>query len=146
MDSSREPSPFDARAFLNNPDWVELAFRQDPRPLAAAPQGVTANRAYTNCAYPGSPLDSGTRNLGTIVCPDINSIPTGRQPLKNLKCGISGCTLKTLFDRRFELERHMRTHSAGDFPCAVHGCERNVKPFTRPDKLGEHLKKVHGQK
>ncbi|KAK4899387.1 hypothetical protein LTR27_003120 [Elasticomyces elasticus] len=143
MDSSREPSTFDAQAYFDNPDWVELAIRQDPRPLAAAPQGVLAN-SHAVCQETAAARAGVTTRV--IVCQDINGIPSGRQASKNLMCGISGCTLKTLFDRKFELERHMRTHDTGNFPCHVHGCERNTKPFTRPDKLSEHVKKVHGQK
>ncbi|KAK4963327.1 hypothetical protein LTR10_000955 [Elasticomyces elasticus] len=137
MDSSREPSPFDARAYFNNPDWIALALSRDHKPVTAAPLGASAN------SHPRSRCDASS---GFMLCYDIDSIPTGRQTSKKLKCGIAGCTLTTLFDRKFELERHMRTHFVGDFPCSVHGCERNLKPFTRPDKLGEHLKKVHGQK
>ncbi|KAK3631388.1 hypothetical protein LTR56_016885 [Elasticomyces elasticus] len=136
MASSREPSPFDARAYFDNPDWIELALSRDHKPVTAAPFGASANSL-------GWKWDASS---GIMLCYDIDSIPTGRQASKNLKCGISGCTLKTLFDRKFELERHMRTHDTGNFPCPVHGCERNTKPFTRPDKLGEHVKKVHGQK
>ncbi|KAK5746575.1 hypothetical protein LTR17_000591 [Elasticomyces elasticus] len=143
MDSSREPSPFDARAYFNDPDWVQLAFNQDLKPLAAAPQGVSANSGGPHDA---SATDRMHTDAGLVVCHDIDSIPSGRQVSKSLKCGVAGCTLTTLFDRKFELERHMRTHDAGKFPCRVHGCDRNAKPFTRPDKLGEHLKKVHGQK
>ncbi|KAK5735656.1 hypothetical protein LTR17_008007 [Elasticomyces elasticus] len=143
MDGSREPSPFDARTYFSNPDWVELAFRQDPRPMAAAPWGVSANSLLWHDASAANRMHT---DAGLVVCHDIDSIPSGRQASKSLKCGVAGCTLTTLFDRKFELERHMRTHDAGKFSCRVHGCDRNAKPFTRPDKLGEHLKKVYGQK
>ncbi len=80
-----------------------------------------------------------------IVCIDIDSIPPGRQQSKILKCGIAGYTCEALFDRRFDLERHMKTHGAGGHPCPVPGCKRDArKPFNRRDKLQEHRKKVHG--
>ncbi|KAK3650700.1 hypothetical protein LTR56_006105 [Elasticomyces elasticus] len=146
MDSSREPSPFDARAYNNNPDWVALALEQEPELAAVTQQlGAMAGGLVRPFAKKSPGKNTVATSLGFIVCHNLDSIPSGRQTSKKLKCGVAGCTLTTLFDRKFELERHMRTHFVGDFPCAFHGCERNVKPFTRPDKLGEHLKKVHGQ-
>jgi hypothetical protein len=81
----------------------------------------------------------------TLVCPDINSIPPGRQPAKILKCGFHGCTSTTLFDRKYELARYMMKHQASAFPCLINGCPRKGQNgFYRKDKLMEHEHDVHG--
>ncbi|KAK4539954.1 hypothetical protein LTR36_009924 [Oleoguttula mirabilis] len=96
-------------------------------------------------APPGSTgFTAATTQHGTIVCPDINSIPSGRQQGKVPKCGANGCTSNALFDRKNELQRHMEAHD-GSHPCLIVGCDRGMrKPFKRADKLAEHIRKVHG--
>lgn len=82
--------------------------------------------------------------MGIIICSGPDAIPPGRQRAKTLKCGMTGCKSTKLLERKYELERHMKTHEAGAFACQVVGCERIVKAFTRLDKLREHMSKAHG--
>ena len=78
-----------------------------------------------------------------IICLTIASIPPGRQSAKTLQCGI--CNADRLFDRHYEMKRHMETHFAGTYPCTAVNCKRGpTNPFTRADKLGEHARRVHG--
>ena len=82
---------------------------------------------------------------GIIICPTIHSIPCGRQAAKILKCGIPGCIADKLFDRKYELERHMKGHGGRHHPCTQDGCSRTGnKAFARSDKLREHMRKLHG--
>ena len=82
-------------------------------------------------------------SYGHIVCPSIASIPPGRQAARILKCGITTCTSTKLFDRKHELERHMKTHDPGEYPCTVFVCIYAVNGFKRKEHLRNHLRKVH---
>ncbi|KAF7186728.1 hypothetical protein HII31_11960 [Pseudocercospora fuligena] len=80
-----------------------------------------------------------------MVCLTADSIPPGRQPTKRLLCGHPGCTSLKLFDRKYELERHMATHLDGAFKCPVEGCPRKDEAFKRKEHLKNHLWKLHGR-
>ncbi|KAK5122081.1 hypothetical protein LTR85_004327 [Meristemomyces frigidus] len=81
---------------------------------------------------------------GIVVCLDINSIPSGRQRAKILRCGVVGCTSTALFGRKYELKRHMEGHQSS-YACSIPGCTRGVaKPLKRADKLAEHMRRAHG--
>ncbi|KAK4888630.1 hypothetical protein LTR27_012474 [Elasticomyces elasticus] len=84
-----------------------------------------------------------TAPVSTIVCYQGSHAPRGRQATKILKCGL--CMSNKLFDRRFELERHMATHFPGGYPCPLLDCRfRGAKAFKRADKLRDHLRITHG--
>lgn len=116
------------RVFGQSAEWI------NDGPPARAPSSTTISSA--SAAVPAA--------AGIIVCPTVDSIPGGKQPAKILKCGIARCASTTLFDRKYELERHMKTHGEGAFTCPVAGCERMFRGFPRSDKLADHKKKVHG--
>ncbi|KAK5731401.1 hypothetical protein LTR15_001341 [Elasticomyces elasticus] len=78
-----------------------------------------------------------------VVCHRPTDIPTGRQPARILQCGI--CMTDTLFDRRYELERHMATHVDGNHPCLHHGCPYiGARAFKRTEHLRNHRRRIHG--
>lgn len=81
-----------------------------------------------------------------IICSSSDSIPPGRQPTKRLLCGHPGCESLKLFDRKYELERHMATHLEGDFKCPIEGCPRKDKAFKRKEHLRNHLRNLHGRR
>lgn len=115
-------------------------------PLAMSPPPADARIVVAAGPHSGGTINSGRiiGPAGIIVCSNLDAIPPGRQRARILKCGIAGCTSTRLFDRKYELERHMKTHEEGDFACLVAGCERVARTFTRFDKLREHMRKVHG--
>ncbi|KAK5738910.1 hypothetical protein LTR17_005636 [Elasticomyces elasticus] len=79
----------------------------------------------------------------TIVCVQADDAPSGRQPAKILRCGL--CMSSKLFDRRYELERHMSTHFPGQYPCTQPGCTFvGSRAFKRSDKLVKHKREAHG--
>ena len=81
---------------------------------------------------------------GCVVCPTIESIPPGRQAGNILRCGYVGCTSKQVFERKYELQRHMETHEPGKFPCPELGCCRSGRrAFTRREHLRNHISKLH---
>ena len=92
-------------------------------------------------------LNQASSSVATpITCPSIDSIPPGRQSTKILKCGIAGCTSTKLFDRKWELQRHMVGHGGRNFSFTVSGCtRRGNEAFARDDKLREHMRTVHGR-
>ena len=114
--------------------------------------GLSANSAADTLNGHTITETSSTINTGIhvnnssniIVCHDAESTPSGRQRDKRLKCGITGCTSTRLFDRKYELVRHMKTHKQGAYSCPVDECPRSVRAFTRSDKLWEHMRKAHG--
>ena len=96
----------------------------------------------TNVAF--RPPHKLTNNTLPIPCSSIESIPPGKAGAKVLKCGIPGCTSNNLFDRKYELQRHMDTHVQGRFPCHISGCERGAThPFKRAEHLRNHMRKIH---
>lgn len=67
------------------------------------------------------------------------------------RCAYAGCEGKT-FGRQVELRRHCRTFHGDDQDilwCPVDSCSRSRKyggrpfPGARPDKLQEHIRKIH---
>ena len=93
-----------------------------------------------------APAMAVINNQGLIVCPNVDSIPPGRQASKILKCGIAGCTAAKLFDRKYELQHHMQGHAGKIYTCLEPGCPcRGDNAFARADKLGEHVRKAHGK-
>lgn len=115
----------------------------------ASPNLVELGGGINSCMYHEPTVAATTGPLGSpqviVVCPSIASIPTGRQATKILKCGIVGCTSNKLFDRKWELERHMKGHEGRKFPCLMPECpRRGDKAFARADKRNEHMRKVHG--
>ena len=51
-----------------------------------------------------------------------------------------------LFDRKYELQRHMETHGNGQYFCSAQACPRwGAKSFYRYDKLKDHMQKAHTQ-
>ncbi|KAK5698627.1 hypothetical protein LTR97_006273 [Elasticomyces elasticus] len=81
--------------------------------------------------------------LGHItVCYRPSDAPLGSTP-ESLQCGI--CMSNKLFNRRFELERHMTTHFPGQYPCMQLGCAfTGARAFRRSDKLVKHKREAHG--
>ncbi|GAB7358568.1 hypothetical protein MBLNU230_g2629t1 [Neophaeotheca triangularis] len=78
--------------------------------------------------------------LGNIlICPTIASMPSGRRQTKDLKCGYPECTSNVLFNRKYELQRHMEGHGPAVYWCPVSGCDK--ENFARPDKLKYHFEK-----
>ncbi|KAK3708323.1 hypothetical protein LTR37_011588 [Vermiconidia calcicola] len=150
--------------YWNGPYWLDDAVASDNHAVAASEDAATAGRNHScistplpdavastsrlldasnlpDAAYKGAP---GTQ-LSAIVCTSIDSIPGGRQSSKILKCGIAGCTSDKLFDRKYELQRHMEGHQGRNYPCLEPGCPRTGdKAFARADKRNEHMTKVHG--
>ncbi|KAF2167872.1 hypothetical protein M409DRAFT_22020 [Zasmidium cellare ATCC 36951] len=129
----------------NGPYWLENAIKQDHL-LAASSCDDAAEGSRHPAQHCGNDVvarQPSVQAYRTIVCTAIDSIPPGRQAAKVLQCGI--CFSDKLFDRKYELERHMRTHEDGAFPCTVAGCERQgEKAFRRAEHLRNHLRKVHG--
>ncbi|KAF2214057.1 hypothetical protein CERZMDRAFT_96083 [Cercospora zeae-maydis SCOH1-5] len=79
----------------------------------------------------------------TIICPDVESIPSGRQPTAIPQCGI--CMKSRLYSRNADLKRHMEIQQPGTHFYHVNGCPRGPgNGFTRVDRLHEHLKNKHG--
>lgn len=108
-------------------------------------QDLAAYVAYLSNTTAAWRTEQPSHPITLIACPTIDSIPPGRQRSKVLKCGVASCTSDKLFDRHFEMKRHMETHMRGNFPCSVRGCNRgDGNPFNRPDKLGEHMRRIHG--
>ncbi|KAK4888632.1 hypothetical protein LTR27_012476 [Elasticomyces elasticus] len=78
-----------------------------------------------------------------IVCHQPTDAPIGKTPTKVLQCGI--CMSNTLFDRRYELERHMATHVDGKHPCLQPGCPHTgARAFKRTEHLRNHRRRIHG--
>ncbi|KAK4888631.1 hypothetical protein LTR27_012475 [Elasticomyces elasticus] len=66
-----------------------------------------------------------------IVCYEPSDAPSGWK-LKTLQCGIFKSD--KLFNRRFELARHMTTHFPGQYPCMQPGCAfTGVRALKRAD-------------
>ncbi|KAK3623157.1 hypothetical protein LTR56_021739 [Elasticomyces elasticus] len=79
----------------------------------------------------------------TIICNQPSDAPPGRQPAKILQCGT--CMSTTLFDRRYELERHMATHNDGNHPCLHSECPyTGARAFKRTEHLRNHRRRIHG--
>lgn len=57
-----------------------------------------------------------------------------------LRCEYHGCTSKRTFRRKYELQRHMKNHTATRIPCVFPDC---YKSFYRQDKLKDHVQKHH---
>ncbi|KAK4495673.1 hypothetical protein PRZ48_012941 [Zasmidium cellare] len=138
----------------NGPYWLENAIQQDE--LLSLGAEVALRKKATldvqpalcfasDAAVTARPTPSSEQlSSQVIVCPTIDSIPPGRQTAKVLQCGI--CNSDKLFDRKYDLERHMRTHTDGAFPCTVAGCDRQgQKAFKGAEHLRNHLQKMHGQ-
>ncbi|KAK4540998.1 hypothetical protein LTR36_008367 [Oleoguttula mirabilis] len=119
----------------NDAHWLTNAMALDDLVVPASQDAETTR--------PHHPV---TDPAAVVICSEPSAIPAGRQRAKLLKCGIAGCTYTKLFDRKYELERHMKTYGDGAFACYVVGCERMIKAFTRLDKLREHVRKVHGMR
>ncbi|KAK3635592.1 hypothetical protein LTR56_014632 [Elasticomyces elasticus] len=107
---------------------------------------ATPPRSVINRPPPaGIPAPSSTATaLNTIiVCYQASDAPQGRQPAKMLQCGT--CMSPTLFDRRYELERHMSTHLDGKYPCLHPGCPyTGARAFKRTEHLRNHRRRIHG--
>ncbi|KAK4963711.1 hypothetical protein LTR10_001342 [Elasticomyces elasticus] len=81
--------------------------------------------------------------VNIIVCVQADDAPSGRQPNKILRCGL--CMSSKLFDRRYELERHMSMHFPGQYPFMQPGCTFvGPRAFKRADKLVKHKREAHG--
>lgn len=57
-----------------------------------------------------------------------------------LRCEYHGCTSRRTFRRKYELQRHMKNHTATRIPCVFPDC---YKSFYRQDKLKDHVQKHH---
>ncbi|KAK5167717.1 uncharacterized protein LTR77_007416 [Saxophila tyrrhenica] len=134
--------------YWNGPYWLDDALAALPSSEEAEVVGLKLDtRAETSShAFEALPTTSDSQlQDNVIVCNDVNAICPGRQPTKSLKCGVAGCTTDKLFDRKYELERHMKTHEVGSFLYTATGCKRDGrKPFNRRDKLQDHQRRVHG--
>ena len=142
------------REFFHRRHWCEADARLSGNPGQAALWDVVDSSASTltrnsaDSEKPPAPTIGVAASIepkAIINCPTIADIPPGRQTAKILKCGIAGCTSTKLFDRKWELERHVKSHEGRKFPCLVAECSRRVdKAFARADKRNEHMRKVHG--
>ncbi|TKA76447.1 hypothetical protein B0A55_06105 [Friedmanniomyces simplex] len=93
-----------------------------------------------NVGSPNSVAGGGQAFI--IVCHRISDIPPGRKAAKILQCGI--CMSDKLFDRRFELERHMALHWPEQHPCVQPGCAfTGARAFKRADELRKHEREAH---
>jgi hypothetical protein len=63
-----------------------------------------------------------------------------------LKCDFPGCHSRATFNRKYELQRHMKKHERkGTYPCLSIDCDRKgSRSFYRADKLFHHLRTRHG--
>ena len=71
-------------------------------------------------------------------------VPTNPGPHQRPRffCFIRGCD--TTCNRLGDLRRHYEAqHQSPKFKCPVGGCYRMENPFTRKDKLREHLRNIH---
>ncbi|KAK5738909.1 hypothetical protein LTR17_005635 [Elasticomyces elasticus] len=90
-----------------------------------------------------SPSSTASAADNVIVCHRATDAPTGRQVARILQCGI--CMSPRLFDRRYELERHMATHLDGKHPCLHPGCPyTGARAFKRTEHLRNHRRRIHG--
>ncbi|KAK5731400.1 hypothetical protein LTR15_001340 [Elasticomyces elasticus] len=88
------------------------------------------------------PLSTVSAADAVVVCYQASDAPPGRKP-ESLRCGL--CMSSKLFDRRYELERHMATQVPGQYPCMRPGCTFiGPQAFKRPDKLVKHRREAHG--
>jgi hypothetical protein len=101
-----------------------------------------------------APLAFGQSSLTKIMKIPVMSEPKGRSKNTNkvrpgnknnkaIKPRILCPQCKLTFPRRYELDRHTETihHRKFRVNCHIHGCRRSTKPFTRQDKVNEHLRK-----
>lgn len=67
--------------------------------------------------------------------------PKGISNQEGFKCDHAGCRYRGTFNRKYELQRHMKKHTHGcTKKCPVRSCERT---FHRKDKLKLHLMADH---
>ncbi|KAK4624338.1 hypothetical protein CLAFUW4_06037 [Fulvia fulva] len=144
--SSLPPMAYD------DPDWLEEVLATEARLEEEAGLGTNHSAILDSAPadpglVPAAQLSDSTAATSAIIvlCPDIASIPPGRQPTANLMCGFPGCASVNLFSRKAELQRHMETHLPARFPCHVAGCDRvGANGFKRREHLRNHLRKIHG--
>ncbi|OMP83134.1 Regulatory protein brlA [Diplodia seriata] len=77
--------------------------------------------------------------------PQVDASQRQRQVAKPFQCNHPGCNSKG-FNRKYELQRHMRKHSRSQtFLCPVAGCrfQQPADAFYRHDKLVCHMKACH---
>ncbi|KAH6878463.1 hypothetical protein BKA58DRAFT_377290 [Alternaria rosae] len=89
-----------------------------------------------------SALPSGERHLNDDAMDFASSAETTHKVEKSLRC--SDCQI--MFNRTADLRRHMAAFHDPDPPqyvCAIPGCDRASKPFSRKDKYMDHMKAVH---
>ncbi|KAK5711457.1 hypothetical protein LTR17_018393 [Elasticomyces elasticus] len=109
------------------------------RLVKAVTPAFSANGLAKNMISRGT-LQTG---MNTVVCVQADDAPSGKQPAKILRCGL--CMSSKLFDRRYELERHMSIHFPGQYPCMQPGCTFfGPRAFKRADKLVKHKREAHG--
>ncbi|CAO2648718.1 Nn.00g096670.m01.CDS01 [Neocucurbitaria sp. VM-36] len=129
-------------------DWVQLQeevlrepeFEFDDFNWGAWDQGAEAPPGDRASARGARVVPSEPPPMEHTPEPTAQNVPTSPS-LEGLHvCHVDGCNLKT-FNRKADLERHMRKHEGKtDYPCLAVGCKRTgSRAFTRPDKLKAHI-------
>ncbi|OCL15100.1 hypothetical protein AOQ84DRAFT_136847 [Glonium stellatum] len=104
---------------------------------------------------------TATRNIGPfadtefvfesraiLIGPNQAPISRQRKPRDGsaLECGFPGCHSRATFERKYELQRHMKKHERQvTYPCPAIDCDRiGLRSFYRMDKPVHHLRTGHG--
>lgn len=121
---------------FNNPNDI-----QDFTTLFADHPGLgipAANAAAPDHTFVVDPIPCLRRD-STRVLAEQDATP--------LVCTYPQCSRTKPFNRKFDLDRHMKSHGPREFGCPVHGCKRQGdKGFPRKDKLRDHVRQKHGMK
>ncbi|EXU94856.1 hypothetical protein X797_012065 [Metarhizium robertsii] len=104
-----------------------------------APIGLVATP--TNDEIPNPDTEQDT--IRPRASPDSADSKLRREVDQPLCCLYPGCSAKP-FGRRKDLDRHYKQrHVPKSFYCDYAQCKRSVEPFSRLNRLREHLRTVH---
>ncbi|KAI9656050.1 MAG: hypothetical protein M1821_005111 [Bathelium mastoideum] len=110
----------------------------------------TENELNLSCPQPtGWTLPNAPQSFGVPEIGASSGLETMIQQPKDdrFRCGWLGCNV--MFGRSYDRDRHFQSKhvSQTQIWCSVSGCKRSAasggKPFTRRDKLYEHIRRMH---